>query len=165
MTANKIQTHERLKRMPFIMAKQHARMFGVNPFIKLQNNRYTMIKRDVWHLSALVWAVFLRWFGVQCLKDCWHDNDISFFTCIFLRPKMMCRCHEPTHAPPSNPKDFCRACRELDFCRACIELDFCRACTELHFCRACTELDSREEIYKIHVIWLMFSHVLISLMR
>ena len=99
------------------MAKQQVRIFGVNPFIKLQNNSYTMIKWDVWHLSAFVWAVFLCWFGVQCLKDCWHDNDISFFTCIFLRPKMMCRCHEVwisslhvvfSLSPPQYSCDFCQ---------------------------------------------------------
>ena len=40
----KIQTHKRLKRTLFIRTKHNMRMFGVIPFIKLQNDTSTTVK-------------------------------------------------------------------------------------------------------------------------
>ena len=41
-----IQTHKRIKRTLFIGTEHSMRMFGVIPFIKLQNDIYTTVKRQ-----------------------------------------------------------------------------------------------------------------------
>ena len=49
---NKIQTYRRFKRTPFIRTKQSKQMFGLIPFVKLQND----LKNPLKQLVLVDWA-------------------------------------------------------------------------------------------------------------
>ena len=72
------ETHKRWKRTLFIMTKHNTRIFRytlLSSYKTTVKQRLNGEKWDVGCYSAFGWAALLRSFCVQCLEECWHDND------------------------------------------------------------------------------------------